>query len=165
MPTHLFSRTVMNFLKGKSSPLPQASGPSSSWLSGPLSSSYWSSKSSQLLRYILALPNLFTSVLCFFFTFWIFDKIFVQTRAGQIASILASLSSDQTSTLMLTWYVTFNSHHVPNFDHNVHQVALATTTGSFDGGDQGLLNTHFSTWATQVLISSFFLDQFIAFQI
>merc|ERR1712083_1097530 len=25
----------------------------------------------------------------------------------------------------------------------------ATTTGSFDGGDQGLLNTHFSSWAIQ----------------
>ena len=30
------------------------------------------------------------------------------------------------------------------------QVELATSTGSFDGGDQGLLNTHFSSWATQV---------------
>ena len=36
------------------------------------------------------------------------------------------------------------------------KVALATTTGSFDGGDQGLLNTHFSSWATQVKTVPFF---------
>ena len=69
MPTLSFSRTVMNFLKGKSSRLPQASCPSSSWLFGPLSSSL----SSQLLWCILASSNL----LCF----WISDKIFY-TDAG-----------------------------------------------------------------------------------
>ena len=42
--------------------------------------------------------------------------------------------------------------HFPQLNpiSNLLQVALATTTGSFDGGDQGLLNTHFSSWATQV---------------
>merc|ERR1712083_1002771 len=37
----------------------------------------------------------------------------------------------------------------PNLNTYNDLVALATTTGSFDGGDQGLLNTHFSSWATQ----------------
>jgi len=37
----------------------------------------------------------------------------------------------------------------PNLNTYADLVALATTTGSFDGGDQGLLNTHFSSWATQ----------------
>merc|ERR1711971_313082 len=37
----------------------------------------------------------------------------------------------------------------PNLNTYADLVALATTTGSFDGGDQGLLNTHFSPWATQ----------------
>jgi len=37
----------------------------------------------------------------------------------------------------------------PNLNTYNELVALATTTGSFDGGDQGLLNTHFSSWATQ----------------
>ena len=68
--------------------------------------------------------------------------------AGQIASILAFSSSDQTSTLTTTWCA-LNSHP-DSTDFNLSQVALATTTGSFDGGDQGLLNTHFSSWATQV---------------
>ena len=79
-------------------------------------------------------------------------KDFVQMRAGQIASILVSLSSDQTSTPTMTWFA-FNSHPVLNVEH-IHKVALATTTGSFDGGDQGLLNTHFSSWATQVITVS-----------
>ena len=68
--------------------------------------------------------------------------------AGQIASILAFLSSAQTLTLTTTWCA-LNSHP-DSTDFNLSQVALATTTGSFDGGDQGLLNTHFSSWATQV---------------
>ena len=68
--------------------------------------------------------------------------------AGQIASILVFSCSDQTSTLTMTWCA-LNSHP-DSTDFSLFQVALATTTGSFDGGDQGLLNTHFSSWATQV---------------
>ena len=63
----------------------------------------------------------------------------------------------------MTWFA-FNSHPVLNVEH-IHKVALAITTGSFDGGDQGLLNTHFSSWATQVITASVFLDQSIAFKI
>jgi len=37
----------------------------------------------------------------------------------------------------------------PNLNTYNDLVELATSTGSFDGGDQGLLNTHFSSWATQ----------------
>ena len=37
----------------------------------------------------------------------------------------------------------------PNMNTYSELVSLAATTGSFDGGDQGLLNTFFSDWATK----------------
>ena len=78
-------------------------------------------------------------------------KHFQQMRVGQTASILVSLSSNPTSTLTTIWcafLMIFSPH--PILHIYLLQVELATSTGSFDGGDQGLLNTHFSSWATQV---------------
>ena len=37
----------------------------------------------------------------------------------------------------------------PNMNTYKELVNHATTSGSFDGGDQGLLNTFFSDWATK----------------
>merc|ERR550534_219988 len=50
------------------------------------------------------------------------------------------------------WPDCFNSGvfvFVPSHKTYEAIMALATTTGSFDGGDQGLLNTFFSDWATK----------------
>ncbi|KAG2171564.1 hypothetical protein INT43_008290 [Umbelopsis isabellina] len=49
------------------------------------------------------------------------------------------------------WPDCFNSGvfvAVPNAETYKELCALATSKGSFDGGDQGLLNTYFSSWAT-----------------
>ena len=96
-------------------------------------------------------------------------KHFQQMLVGQTASIPVSLFSNPTSTLTTIWcafLIIFSPHPILHIqggffywsalkkNHSVYlyllQVELATSTGSFDGGDQGLLNTHFSSWATQV---------------
>ena len=50
------------------------------------------------------------------------------------------------------WPDCFNSGvfvFVPSLNTFEGLSKLASTTGSFDGGDQGLLNTFFSEWATK----------------
>lgn len=85
------------------------------------------------------------------------DELFEKEELSAVADVgqvNSQFSSEHifTNTQFFRWPDCFNSGvfvFVPSQQTFENLTTLAAKEGSFDGGDQGLLNTYFSDWATR----------------